>query len=80
LQHFDALVLSHEVGQRKPKPAFFDHCRRLSDCAAEECLFIDDLEANVAGARACGWQGIVYRDYEDLRARLAEFGVRVAAD
>jgi putative hydrolase of the HAD superfamily len=72
LRHFDALVLSHEVGLRKPAPGLFAHCQRLAGCAAAECLFIDDLPANVAGARACGWRGIVYRDPADLRARLRE--------
>ena len=75
LRHFDALVLSFQIGVRKPQPGFFDHCRRLAGCDAEECLFIDDLAANVAGAVACGWQGIVYQGIYDLRQRLAALGV-----
>jgi hypothetical protein len=39
-------------------------------------VFIDDLPANVAGAVACGWHGIVYLDAEDLVARLRQLGVR----
>jgi putative hydrolase of the HAD superfamily len=77
LRHFDALVLSHEIGVRKPRAAFFDHCRRLANCRPEECVFIDDLVVNVEGARACGWQGIVYRRGDDLRARLETMGIRV---
>jgi putative hydrolase of the HAD superfamily len=69
-QHFDALVLSHEVGHRKPKPEVFEHCRQLAGCEPAECLFIDDLPANVAAARASGWHGIVYRDPADLRRRM----------
>jgi putative hydrolase of the HAD superfamily len=76
LRHFDALALSHEVGARKPQAAFFEYCQRLARCAPDECLFIDDLPANVAGAQACGWKGIVYRDVADLRQRLAAFGIR----
>ncbi len=73
--HFDALVFSHAVGARKPKAAFFEHCQRLAGCAAAECLFIDDLPRNVAGAQACGWQGLVYVGIEDLRSRLAALGI-----
>jgi putative hydrolase of the HAD superfamily len=73
LRHFDAVVLSHEIGQRKPDAAFYRHCERLAGCAAEECLFIDDLPTNVAGARACGWHGIVYTDVADLRRHLVAF-------
>ncbi len=75
LEYFDALVLSHEIGIRKPQAAFFEHCRRLADCPPEACVFIDDLPANVAGARACGWHGIVYTGIADLRAQLAALGI-----
>jgi FMN phosphatase YigB (HAD superfamily) len=40
-------------------------------------VFIDDLAANVAGAVACGWHGVVYIDPEDLQARLKQLGVRL---
>jgi len=72
---FDALVLSHEVGHRKPKREVFEHCQRLAGCAPDECLFIDDLPANVEGARAFGWQGLVYRTAEALRQDLVDHGV-----
>jgi putative hydrolase of the HAD superfamily len=78
VRHFDALVLSHEVGARKPRAEFFRHAQQLAGCAADECLFIDDLPANVAGARALGWQGIVYSRETDLPAELARQGVRLA--
>jgi putative hydrolase of the HAD superfamily len=77
LRHFDHLVLSHEVGVRKPRAGFFEHCQRLADCPAHECVFIDDLAANVEGARACGWHGILYTGVEDLRAKLAALGISV---
>jgi putative hydrolase of the HAD superfamily len=75
LRHFDALVFSHEVGARKPKAAFYEYCQRLAGCEPQACLFIDDLPANVEGARACGWNGIVYKGIDDLRARLAKHGI-----
>jgi putative hydrolase of the HAD superfamily len=76
LKYFDALILSHEAGARKPKRAFFEYAQRFAGCAPQECLFIDDLPANIEGARACGWQGIVYRDFEDLHRRLVALGIR----
>jgi FMN phosphatase YigB (HAD superfamily) len=77
LGHLDGLALSFEAGVRKPKPGFFEHCRRLAGRAPAECVFIDDLPANVAGAVACGWKGIVYRSGADLRAELARAGVLI---
>jgi len=77
LRHFHALVLSHEIGVRKPAAAFFEHCQALAGCGPTACLLIDDLPANVAGAQSCGWQGMVYRNAADLNERLAALGVRV---
>jgi putative hydrolase of the HAD superfamily len=66
LRPFRALVLSHEVGVRKPLPGIFDHARRLARCRPDELLFVDDLEPNVAGARACGWQAVQYTGVAEL--------------
>jgi putative hydrolase of the HAD superfamily len=78
LRHFAGLVLSHEVGARKPRAEIFQHAQRLAGCLPQECVFIDDLPANVAGARAVGWHGIVYPGHADLVRRLAELGINAA--
>jgi glucose-1-phosphatase len=78
LAHFDALVLSHEVGHRKPAPAIYAHCHRLADCPPSQCLFIDDLPENIESARACGWHGIVYHRGLDLRRALRNLGIEPA--
>jgi FMN phosphatase YigB (HAD superfamily) len=76
LRHFDAIVLSHKIGVRKPRAAFFEHCQELGQCAAEECLFIDDLPANVAGAEAYGFHAICYSGIDDLLVSLDAFGIK----
>jgi putative hydrolase of the HAD superfamily len=76
-RHFDHLVFSHEIGARKPRAPFFQHCLKLAGCRPEECLFIDDLPENVAGARACGWRGIVYAGFKELTGQLAEWDIDV---
>jgi putative hydrolase of the HAD superfamily len=78
LSPFDAIVLSYKVGLRKPDARVYECCRRQGGSPpASECLFIDDLPANVEGARACGWHGIVYRQGEDLTRQLADLGIKV---
>jgi HAD superfamily hydrolase (TIGR01509 family) len=80
LAPFEAVVLSHEVGIRKPDPRIYEYCRRKAGSPpASECLFIDDLAANIEGVRHCGWQGIVYRPGENLVQQLAAFGVDAEA-
>jgi FMN phosphatase YigB (HAD superfamily) len=80
LQPFDAVVLSHEVGARKPTGPFFAACQRVAQAAPGECLFIDDLAANVAGAEKAGWHGILYMGYADLCEKLAALGVLSTKD
>jgi len=75
LRHFDALVLSHEIGIRKPQAGFFEHCRGLADCPPGECVFIDDLAVNIVGARACGLQTVHYEPGNDLAGKLGALGV-----
>jgi glucose-1-phosphatase len=78
LAHFDALVLSHEVGLRKPCADIYTHCHQFAEGEPSQCLFIDDLPANIEAARACGWQGIVYHRGLDLRRELKKHGVELA--
>jgi FMN phosphatase YigB (HAD superfamily) len=79
LDRFDVLIVSHEVRLRKPDPRIFAHAQTLTAAAAQECLFLDDVPANVEAARAYGWQGVVYERDADMRARLMEHGVRFGA-
>jgi putative hydrolase of the HAD superfamily len=75
LQPFHARVFSHDVGARKPDRSYFEQCSRRAPCKPDECLFIDDLEVNVAGAREYGWNAFAYRGIDDLRLQFAEFGI-----
>ncbi|RCV55716.1 HAD family hydrolase [Marinitenerispora sediminis] len=69
---FDAVVISGEVGMRKPEPEIFRHALDLLGLPAEECVFIDDIEPNVAAAVELGMTGILHRDPEETRIRLEE--------
>jgi putative hydrolase of the HAD superfamily len=72
--HFDHLVASHHAGARKPQRDFFTYAQQFALAQPNECLFVDDLEANVATAREFGWKGLVYRADGSLKEKL-----RVAA-
>lgn len=69
---FDAVVLSGEVGLRKPQPEIFRLTAEQLDREPSECVFIDDLEVNVAGAEAVGMTGIHHQSPQRTIARLAE--------
>jgi len=55
---FDAVVISGECGMRKPEQAIFLHAAQSLGLEPEQCVFIDDIEANVAAAAACGMTGV----------------------
>jgi len=59
---FDTVVLSGEVGMRKPEKEIFFHAAATLGLAPAECVFIDDMEANVAAAQACGMTGVLHTE------------------
>jgi epoxide hydrolase-like predicted phosphatase len=69
---FDAVVISGEVGMRKPERRIFLHAAELLGFAPAECVFIDDLEANVRAAVGCGMTGMHHTDPADTIVRLTE--------
>jgi len=69
------VILSHEVGLRKPERGIYLEALRLSGTAAARTLFIDDRRENVAAARAAGLEAWQYRGSEPLAAKLVELGV-----
>lgn len=69
---FDATVISGEVGVRKPALAIYELALEAAGLAAERCVFVDDLAANLVPARELGMAVIEHRDALDTIARLSE--------
>jgi len=67
---FDVVVISGEVGMRKPDAEIFHYTLSELGLDAEECAFVDDHPANVAAAVALGFVGVHHRDYEQTAAEL----------
>jgi hypothetical protein len=72
---FDHVVISGEVGMRKPEPEIFHHTLTLLGVPAHEAVFVDDLYKNIEGARAVGLVAVHHREYETTLMELeALFG------
>ena len=56
---------------------FFEYAHRFAEAEPGECLFIDDLPANVAAADEFGWKGVVYRADGTLADKLRAAGVEI---
>jgi putative hydrolase of the HAD superfamily len=59
---FDLVVLSGEVGMRKPEPRIFRHAVQALGLDPAECVFVDDMEPNVVAARACGLTSVLHTE------------------
>ena len=58
---FDAVVISGDVGMHKPEPEIFILGAEKIGVPPEECVFVDDLRENCAGAEAVGMKAILHR-------------------
>lgn len=67
---FDATVLSAEVGIAKPHPYIYEIIASRLGVAAGECVMIDDIEDNCAGADAAGMKTIHYQDNTQTKQEL----------
>jgi putative hydrolase of the HAD superfamily len=73
---YHAVVISAEVGMRKPEERIFRHAADLIGLAPGECVFIDDMEANVRAAEAMGMHGVLHTQPEATVRALGElFGM-----
>jgi epoxide hydrolase-like predicted phosphatase len=69
---FDTVVISGEVGMRKPEPEIFAHAAACLGLDPRECVFIDDIQANVAAAAAVGMTGVLHTEPSSTAAALEE--------
>jgi putative hydrolase of the HAD superfamily len=69
---FDVLVISGEVGIRKPDPQIFHLAARRLGVAPHDCVFIDDLDRNIEVAADLGIAGILHRNSDETIAEMAD--------
>jgi putative hydrolase of the HAD superfamily len=69
---FDVVVISSEVGMRKPEERIFRHTAALLGLEPRECMFIDDVRANIAAAEAVGLTCLHHREPGPTLARLSD--------
>jgi HAD superfamily hydrolase (TIGR01509 family) len=76
LEHLDGVVISMDLGVRKPRPEIFRAALQSLGAAPGETLHVgDDLAADVAGAYAVGMQPVwLTRRVSDPAGKLATYG------
>lgn len=75
---FDAVVISGEVGMRKPEHRIYRHTADLLGLDPAQCVMVDDLAPNVRAAVEVGMAGVQHRSYPETALDLeAVFGLRL---
>jgi epoxide hydrolase-like predicted phosphatase len=67
---FDGVVISGEVGIRKPSPEIYALGAQSIGLAPEACVFVDDLPFNLAPAAELGMATVHHRTAQDTLAEL----------
>ncbi len=72
LSYFDGILVSADEGVTKPDIRIYRIFLERFGLRPEECLFIDDREDNVEGARAAGMRACVFRNsFEEIKAEYS---------
>ena len=76
---FDGVVISGDVGVRKPTPEIYAMGARAIGLAPADCVFVDDLPFNLKPAREMGMATVRHLDAAQTIAELEELlGVQLA--
>ena len=75
LQKFQGIVVSGDEKLIKPDPAFFQILLDRYSLEAKQCVFIDDVERNVAAAEKLGFHALLFRNPLELRGQLEQLGL-----
>ena len=74
---FNPIIISANVGVKKPDPMIYKVLLETLGIAAHECLFIDNSLDNVEAARSVGMRAILFDSALQLREALSELGIEV---
>ena len=74
---FQPVLLSYQIGHSKPNKTAYEILLKTLNKPARDCLFIDDKEENVEGARSLGIDSILFISADQLREELIERGIEL---
>jgi epoxide hydrolase-like predicted phosphatase len=75
---FDGVVISGEVGIRKPAPEIYALGAERIGLAPEACVFVDDLPFNLSPAAELGMATVHHRSAEETIGELERlFGLHL---
>jgi len=73
---FDEVVVSCDVGVRKPNPKIYKIILKKLKLPAKQTLFIDNQEWNIKPAKKLGMKTILFKNNEQLFKELGKRGIK----
>ena len=81
LRYFDFCFVSSDYKLLKPEPAIYEKFFHVTGLQPQDCVFIDDIPANVQASGDAGMDAICFtpsrQDIEELYVALRERGVEI---
>lgn len=74
-ERFRHIAVSGELKLAKPDPAIYRHLLGIVGAPAESCVFVDDSEKNVAGAKSVGMHAVRFENPAKLAADFRALGL-----
>lgn len=74
---FDAIIISCDVGVRKPNPKIYKIILKELKLNAKECVFIDNQTWNIKPAQKLGMKTILFKNNKQAIKDLKKLGVEV---
>jgi len=68
-------TLSYQLGVMKPNRAIYLAAAAHVKVPPQQCLYIDDLQANVDGAHAIGMRAVLFENIDGLTQKLNDLGL-----
>lgn len=66
----DNMIISAEVGMRKPHKKFFLMGLNVMNASASESVFVDDRAENIRAGREMGFQTVLFKSTDDAIERI----------
>lgn len=77
---FTSFVFSYEEQTTKPDPTLYNRSAKELSLSPEACVFIDDKQELVDGARAIGMTGLLFTSPEELEKLLTDLSILKAVN
>ncbi len=75
MKKFNTVVISCEVGMRKPNPKIYKLVLRRLKIKVSEAIFIDNQKWNIEPAKKLGINTILYKNNKQLFGQLSKWGI-----